>query len=135
MMEMLHSIGLLPEEYYGTPDAEGLEKDDEYCIQVSDHPLVEGIRDAASMMHTLECNGNTEQPGYMVAKSALKACMDSLTASSFETLINLLMGCPHSCGISNTSSEEGIDSMVPGMDRDGSFVYMADPKTKPQESE
>jgi len=105
-MEVLHDMGCLPKEYYGTPAAEGLERDDD---EVSDEKVpmspeaqqaVSNLKNHAFTMFTLEESGDTDFQDYGIAERSIESAITMLNVGIREMVLGAIgvefpyEGCP-----------------------------------------
>ena len=120
MMEALNMLGLLPEEYYSTPEAEGLERGEVFPMDevAEESPkyasVIGGIKKAASVMLHLEKTGNTGHPSYDIAVETVERTITMLGVDAFREVIGLF-GIPH-CPLDDGAASEDISNLIFGKD-------------------
>ncbi len=95
MMDALNEMGFLYEEYYGTPEAEGLEREEEIPLPPCVAPFAVAMKAASRVMYTMEQTGQTEHPAYAVAKTAVERGLEALTAGAFELMFGIFGDNPY----------------------------------------
>lgn len=95
MMEVLSEMGFLYEGYYATPEAEGLEREEEIPLPPCVAPFGKAMRAASRIMYTMEQAGQTDHSAYDVARSAVERGLELLTASALEIFLSIFGDSPY----------------------------------------
>jgi hypothetical protein len=94
-MEILSELGFLHKEYYGTPEAEGLEREEEIPLPPCVAPFGVAMKAASRVMYTMEQAGQTDHPAYAVAKTAVERGLGLITASALEVMLGIFGDNPY----------------------------------------
>lgn len=130
MMEILSEAGLLYEEYYGTPEAEGLQRGQRLQLPPCIEPIANAVRKASFVMYKMESDGNTDNPAYAVVKTAVERGVEILAFGSLEIMVGVLAG-DQSCVVCTENAHrrsiaDGIVSAI-GSENAGHMVIPAMP--------